>query len=656
MADMMAGDERGVTTPERLSALREMFAEARDQTAEARGESETDLDYYHEHQWSASERKTLKDRKQPIVTFNAIKAKVESICGVEEQAETAPKAWPRTPADEQAAQVATDTLRYVCDINRFDKTRIDALRDCMICGTGGVIVEVEQKAEGRYEIKVRKLRWETIFYDPYSRETDFSDARYVGCAAWMNAKDVVALYGDGAKEVVDGALSDNSLAEGSFEDRPNSTKGWADRKNRRILVVEVYNRVEGVWHHSVFTGYGVIVDGESPYVDADGNPTCPIELVSAYVDRENNRYGEVRGMRSAQDEINHRRSKLLHLLNTKQTFRREGTIGAENPQALRRELNKPDGDIVIGKTAVWGEDIGIIDHGAEVAGQAEMLQNAWQFIDKQGANQAMMGRTENQSGRAILAQQQAGLQTLATIYSSYGDWILRVYKQIWARTRQFWTAPMFVRVTDDLDAPKFIQVNEPVFDEFGSPVIDPGTGQPQMTNRIALMDVDLIIDRTPASANIQQEEFAALLELAAQTGMAENPEVKIAIVSASSLRPKAKKAIIDAIQKTMQPPDPQQIQLMVRKAMAEIAKEESQAVKNTADAQKTQAETQLMGLQSIQRASTSLLPMQPPQPQIAPGGPPQAMPPPMPPDQGMPMEQPQEPPQPGGFFNGEIPQ
>lgn len=533
----------------RFEKVKALFEEARRSSELARNEAEIDLDYYHGKQWSAAEQTELRRRRQPVITYNIVRTKIESICGVEEGSQTSAKAWPRTPADENAAEVATDTLRFVCDLNRFDKTRIDVLRDMLICGTGGVIVEVEEKS-GRYDIRLRKLRWETVIHDPFSREADFSDARYLGNAAWMDENDVVALYGEEARPAVEGALHAAGLSPdaGSLADRPDWN--WADRRRRRVLVVELYYREDGGWRHCVFTGGGLIRDTVSAYRDADGVPDCPIELVSTYINRDNERYGMVRDMRSPQDEVNHRRSKLLHLLNTRQTFRREGSISSSDPQALRRELNKPDGDIILAKNAEWGRDIGIIETGAQMQGQAELLQEAKSFLDRLGPNAGLLGRgTEEQSGRAILAQQQAGLSELATIFSAHNDWILRVFRQIWARARQFWTAPMFIRVTDDLESPKFVAINEPMTDALGQPVIDPMTGMPMLRNRLAEMDVDLIVDRSVHVANVQAEEFRALVDLA-RSGVAPIPPQ--ALIMASNLR--NKQPLLDAIERAMQPP------------------------------------------------------------------------------------------------------
>ncbi len=592
MTNAFSADSDDLRSEDVLTRVKGFFEEARQTLETARQQSETDLDYYHGAQWTAAEVSELRKRRQPVVTYNLVRSKIESICGVEEGTMTSPKAWPRTPADEDAAEVATDTLRYVCDVNRFDKVRVDVLRDMLVGGTGGVIVEIDAaNAEQRPEIKIRRLRWETLVYDPFSRETDFSDARYVGGAIWMNEADVIALYGEEARSATEGALHEAGFsiagAGDSYSDRPNWT--WADPKRRRVLVVELYYCEGREWRHTVFTGSGLIRDGASSYLDADGMPSCPIELVSAYVNRDNERYGAVRDMRSPQDEVNHRRSKLLHLLNTRQTFRKEGTISSKDPQALRRELNKPDGDVVIAKNATWGQDVGIIDTAAQLSGQSELLAEAKEFLDRLGPNSSLVGReTETQSGRAILAQQQGGLSELATLYSAHNDWVLRVYRQIWARARQFWTAPMYVRVTDDLQSPKFVQINEPVLDATGQPVIDWATGQPQLRNRLVDMGVDLVVDRAPLAVNLQAEEFQTLAKLA-QGGVPIPPQT---LVMASNLR--NKQALLDSLKPPPPPPPQPPIPpdpALQRLAAAEAGKLEAETMERMARAEKIAVET-----------------------------------------------------------------
>ena len=212
----------------------------------------------------------------------------------------------------------------------------------------------------------------------------------------------------------------------------------------------------------------------------------------------------------------------------------------------------------------------------------EMLAEAKSEIDLLGPNAGLTGRQPSQiqdaqSGKAWLAQQQAGLAELASLYAAFNELLLRIYKQIWYRVRQYWDAPRFVRVSDNAQAYKFTQVNEPVVDEQGNPVwqidpqtgqvaIDPNTGQPiqQMTNRPAEMDVDISFENVPDTTNLQEEQFEKLTRLV-EAGMPIPPQ---AIIAASNIR--NKKEILDAInQAQQQPPQPDPADMAKLQAQAE---------------------------------------------------------------------------------------
>src|SRR5262245_48928204 len=75
--------------------------------------SQRDRDYYDGIQWTKEEIDQLKARGQPIITINRIKDKVQTLCGLERKARTDPKAYARTPSEEQRADAATQALRYV---------------------------------------------------------------------------------------------------------------------------------------------------------------------------------------------------------------------------------------------------------------------------------------------------------------------------------------------------------------------------------------------------------------------------------------------------------------------------------------------------------------------------------------------------------------
>jgi hypothetical protein len=436
----------------------------------------------------------LAQRSQPPIVINRIKPAINGIIGVTEKGRSDPRAWPRNPGNEDSADAATDILRYIADFNRFKRLKRDCFLDMLVPGTCAALMGVDEDKQ----ITITQVRWEEFFGDPQSRRADYKDARYLGICKWMYADDVGSLYPDKAQSVADtveNGIGTTGVADESYQDRPiaySGNTGWVDRKQRRLMVVEMYYR-EGTWKRCVFTGADVLEEGPSPYLDHKGRPDCPIEAMSAYVKRDNSRYGAVWDMIGPQDEVNKRRSSALHRLVSKQVEVADVTAIVSDVDVARLEASKPDGVLPPGYR--------FADNRADVSGHLEMLQEAKGEIERMGLSPSMVGRDErDSSGRALLARQQSGLMELSNLYGSLEDFELRVYRQCWARAKQFWRAPQFIRVTDDEDAPKFVGLNQPVM---GPPTVGvhPTTGQPALVhsvlgykNAVAEMDVDIEID------------------------------------------------------------------------------------------------------------------------------------------------------------------
>jgi hypothetical protein len=577
-----------------LNTLKSMVENATDLTSTARELSERDRDYYDEHQWTAEEISVLQKRKQPVITINRIKRKVDAMVGIEQRARTDPRAYPRNPQDEQAAEIATKALVYVDDDTRFDTKKSAAFENLLIEGYGGVEVVVEQR-RGKFEVVINRLRWEEMFFDPHSREKDFSDAAYLGTQKWMTLDAALELY-DGVYEGDLEAVLETSLRGAqdgdTYDDRPNGSNAfrWADDRQKRVRVAQMYYRSRGVWYLAIFCGEDAIYNKPSPYLDEDGNPSCPIILMTAYIDRDNVRYGLVRGLISQQDEINKRRSKLLHQLNSRQTIGIKGAV--DSVAELKRQVALPDGHIAINLEAfedaarVGMKPFDIMPNTDQTSGQFALLQEAKAEIDLMGPNPSLIGQTNSSaSGRAIMAQQQAGLAELAPIYDSLRDWTVRVYRAIWERIRQYWTEERWVRVSDETEGLQFVGVN--VVQGYMQ-VIDMQTGQPtlkpQVQNPVAEMDVDIIIEDAPDYVTLRQEEFEQLAQMA-QNGIPVPPEM---IIEASSLR--NKKRLLEALKEKGQAMQQQQAQAMQAQMQLEGMKAQAVAQKDMASAQKIGAE------------------------------------------------------------------
>lgn len=534
-----------------LESYKRLFTESRDLTQTARDFAKKHRRYYDGKIDPKLDRE-LRRKRQPNFNINRVRPGVEGMVGVVEKGKSDPRAYPRNPQDEDASEVATDTLRYVADQNRWQQDKLKVFRNMCIEGTAACLIEVDDKLE----VKIRRIRYEEFFYDPYSREPDFSDASYMGLAKWQYVDEIVAAY-PAFESQLRTSCDNGSVFESGWEDRPQNGSGsttWNDSKRKRMLIVEMYKRERGVWMKCVFVGDLKLEEGPSPYLtgDDEAKPCNPIEAHSVFVDDENNRYGVVADMVGPQDEINVYRRKAAHYATFRQVQETDPISAYADPEEVRREAARPDGVIPPGYGVVTNDKFQM---------DVELLAEAKSEIERIGPNPAILGRQgADASGRATLVRQQAGLTELAHLFAGLDDLELRIYRQCWARIRQYWTQPKFVRVTDDINAIKFIQINEPVWGP-NVPQIDQQTGKivvrPQfmgMKNAVAEMGVDIIIDSTPDTANVQQEQYNALVELAKIPGaLGSNPGM--ILIKASSLP--HKRELLDELEAQAQQPPPQ---------------------------------------------------------------------------------------------------
>ena len=304
---------------------------------------------------------------------------------------------------------------------------------------------------------------------------------------------------------------------------------------------------------------------------------------SAYADLEGNRYGAVREMISPQDEINKRRSKSLHLLNSNQILYEEGVV--DDLEKARAEAARPDGVIKIAPGGLAEQRFQFRERVDLAAGHIQLLQEAKQEIDMMGPNASMQGESgDSASGRAIMASQQGGMIEMGDLLDNLRHFDKRVYRMVWNRIRQFWTGQKWIRITDDERNIRFAAINKPATVQLpvagpdGQPIelpdIDPVTGQQRIENNIAQSEVDIYIDDVSDVVAPQIEQWQALVEL---KKVDVNNEISFEdlIQAAPNIRNK------DQILETMtqrkqeaaqqpQPPSPEEMKLQVEMKKQEL--------------------------------------------------------------------------------------
>ncbi len=574
-----------------------MFEASEDASYDARLESQRDRDYVDNIQLTAEEIAAYKKRRQPPIVVNRIKRKVDFLKGYEQAQRVQPRVLPRTPAHEQDAEGCEQALRYVSDSQRFDHKRSRVWDNLLVEGMAGYRVAIKQNRKGEVDVVLDVVPWDRMFFDPHSSAPDFSDAGYLGVVKWMDYDEAVAQYPDGV-EALESTLASVSNSD-TFDDKPKYSL-WADKKRKRVRICQIWVKKHDEWQFAEFTKGGILKAGRSPYQTDSGESDCELVFGSAYVNRENDRYGLVREMIGPQDEINKRRSKALHLLNTNQVVAEEGAV--RDVEKARREMARPDGWVTI--SPGYTDKVKIETRLDLATGHLQMLQEAKNEIDLMAGNIGLQGgHTQSKdaaSGKAILASQQSAMMEVAPLMDALRDMDLRVFRAVWNRIRQFWREQKWVRVTDDEKNIKWVGLNVDPMQVQMLAMNNPEAAQKVAGSvaNLAEMDCDIIIDDAPDGITSQMEQFQALVSLKQFDANGEIP-MKALIAAMPNLH--NKEQVMAQMEAGKRPEDPQQamlqqtqIQMEMQNAQFKIQEQAARAEKTAAEAQKVKVETALL--------------------------------------------------------------
>jgi hypothetical protein len=506
--------------------------------------------YYHGDQWTEKEIAALRRRKQPVVTSNRIVRKIDAVVGLVERLRQDPKAYARTPKHDEGAELATATLRFVLDNNDWKSKSSRIARAGGIDGISGIEYDLVPGDEGDPSLEMHIAYGDGFFYDPRSVDEGFTDARYLGIAKWVDLDQAKEMFPDKAAEI--DSLMESGADQTSVIETDRS-RNWINTNEKKVRLADHWYILGGKWRWCMYIANVMLKQGISPFIDEKGKTFPRYRMYSASVDHDGDRYGFVRNLKSPQDEVNHRRSKALHLLNSRRVVSEKGAV--DDIEVARREWAKPDGWVETNPGLKMEPDQSAMQ---DFKGQLEMLQEAKNEIENFGPNPALIGQgLEDSSGRAIQLLQQAGIAELGPYLSAYKNWKLRVYRDIWNIIQRYWTAERWIRVTDDQNVAQFFQINKQQLDEYGRPAI---------VNAIGSLDVDIIIDEGPDAVNMQGDSMMVLQSLGPQF-MAQFPDIALEL---SPLPNSVKKPMLDKIKAKQDAPPPPDPKVMALQAKAQI--------------------------------------------------------------------------------------
>jgi hypothetical protein len=620
-----SGDEDGYWP---VSRLRQGYLDYLTAKVEEYEEAKQSRHYYHAAQWTPDEIKILRARRQPITTYNRVSRKINSIVTLVQRLRQDPKAVPRHPNNAQGCEIATESIRTVLDGNQFKNLDFMACRQAATEGIGGVELKLIDGDRGDPDVGIGFVFGDDFFYDPRSMMPDFSDARYMGIAKWLDVEAAIELFPD-KEEVLRTLMVETGFDLTTHADREYK---WIYVNEKRLRLVEQWYKHKGRWNWAFYCSTILLAQGVSPFLDERRRPMNRFVMFSAAVDHDGDRYGFPRNLKGPQDELNQRKSKALHISNTTRLILQKGAV--DDVERARQEYARPDGLVEYNPGF---EQPKPDDKTVELQAHLSLMQDARAEIDSfANINAGNLSPDDggDQSGVAINLLQKAGVADIGDFILAYKDWKLRLYRAIWNIVQRTWQAERFIRVSSDEELAQFIQINGMREDEFGNPTL---------VNFLGALDVDIILDDGPDSASLLTEAWEMVRQ---------DPSIPFQVKL--ELMPIAKSKKERIAQMLQQQPDPlavQEKQLENEVLAAMVGEKRAGTMHRVAQAQKALADAHATESGALTDAITTIHSLEQDNPLPQPPGPIQQGPIPVP--QGLPRAAgftgfpPQTPPQPG---------
>lgn len=535
------------------------WVQAKEIEAVNRYQQAIDADFYDGLQWSQEDQEELMQRGQAPVVYNRIKPTIDWILGTEKRTRVDFNVLPRKKEHNKEAEAKKERLKYINDVNKTVFARSRAFADAVKVGIGWLEDSIRGDDEKEL-IQTKYESWRNVWYDPQSVERDLSDARFlfrskfvdfdIASAMFPKAKfpleqAVSVLFGTGNEQDAD----DDFFYATNFQQRDSqgnilhrrtyANTAMVFNRRKRVKLIECWFRdpvtikvmrggdLSGIEYdesnqahaQAVQEEYASLQDSlvmkmrvaimteghilqvmDSPYSHND----FPFTPIWGYRrDRDNAPYGVIRNIRDAQESLNKRNSKAIHILSTKQIIADESA--ATDWDEIREEAARPDGIILLdGKPGARFE----LNTDKQLAQQhVNLMQEDAQMIqDVGGVTDENLGRDTNAtSGKAIEARQTQGSIVTAELFDNLRFAVqLQGEKQL-SLIEQFDTAEQELRVVGNKGKIDYMPLNTPRFDEQSQTWV--------MLNPMTENQADFVVDEQDYQASMRQAMFVTMTDM-----------------------------------------------------------------------------------------------------------------------------------------------
>ena len=583
-----------------LDTLKDLFKISYETFESSRLEDEQVRDMYHNRQYTEQQLAQLNRRGQPAETFNIIKLFARLLIGYYSTVVNTIKVQPVQESDMLTAFILNDIVQYTFENNHFetegDKIKQDGILSGLMCVYENVIDTGRKDEYGRpiNRIELSHVPSREVLLDPMSSKEDYSDARFVHRFKWVSEEYLYSILREEYKTEKKIDLIINQL--NAYENYMNQEDteftasyggefiGYYKEYNNYLLIHTVIkDDKDKVW--SIFwCGDTEISRKEITYKEVK----FPYRIQKLHSSDKVEYYGIFREIIESQKAINQALLKIQLMANSQKVFVLDNSV--EDIDKFADSVNRVNSIIEVKKL----DGIKVVDLTRQVGEQYVIIDKAFDRIQRVlGVNDSFLGMAyASDSGRKVKLQQNATTLALRYVSTKIEQFYRLLGWDIVNLAKQFYTAHDVLRIADQVNGDRWVEVNRPmemwtgqisenntpimqnVFEEVldpenNTPMIDENGNYiiapvPDIETEIAFSDVDLTIDTS--AYNDEDEKNQLMLETVLQGNVGNvllqyNPSayLKAASLSVKSVKTKHSKDISKLLNDTAQQMQAQQM-------------------------------------------------------------------------------------------------
>lgn len=579
--------------------------ECRTHFSDWRKESREDYDFFAGRQWDDDDIAILQEQGRPAVTFNRTARTINSVAGLEVQNRQEVRFYPRQLNNSGTSEILSGAAKWVRDECNAEDEESEAFQDSLICGMGWTETRLDYETNSQGQILIDRLDPIECFVDQTSKKRNCDDSRFRGRIRTYSVEEFKTRF-PGA-EIPQGRFFDTEEDQKLVQDltpaQYSPTNDDLSTTNRRLIQVCHYQYFEVYKVRVIQDANGKTIElpegkfkERQKMMDSLGwkytNSSKPkrrywncflspddmlekeeieaadftLHVITGLRDRNKNTwFGIVRMMKDPQRWANKWLSQIQHILNTQAKSGKllYETGAFKNPGKAKSEWASPDAMAELNAGGI--EKIQQIPAAQYPEGIDRLLEYALSAInDVPGVNLELMGLANRDQPNVLeQSRKQAGVTILAVFFDS-----LRRYRKTSGRV-----LAAFIRLY--ISDGRLVRISGPLGQQYVQLLRDP-----------EMIEYDVVVDDAPTSTNMKERTFAALqaiMPMVLQAQIPVPPDLLDYTPFPEDLIQKWKQYIAGQSQN---PDVLQKKQMAMESGTAEIQHTKSQAVLNTAKAQK----------------------------------------------------------------------